>query len=263
MHSTRSHLYDGFVLADRLPSISFQRGIQRKLLDTIPVTSPARVLSIGCGFGGELDQVFEPYFTKQHCESFVAVDISSLSGRCLHGRLAQALGKRFHWYEMDFLEFLASECGHNNKPFDLIQCGFFLHDIEWSEKDNALHAIRRACRSDGWLLLSDIFVCEDHQFHWREYSKEVEALYDRFVSEAVQMHDAGVLSKEEYRDFVGDEAGSGLKQTQRDAVAGQRDFFESIETTISRLKRVGFRVGSITTNSLHQNLSVIIAQVEG
>src|ERR1043165_7769882 len=99
MSQISSHLYAGFCPVGKLPSIGMQREIQRNWVESALDVKSCRALSIGCGFGDELDEVFEPRFAKDRCDRFVAVDISPLTSSCLESRLARVLGNRFRGYE--------------------------------------------------------------------------------------------------------------------------------------------------------------------
>ena len=255
---SESHLFRGFRFAGRLPSIKAQRNIQSHLICELIRDYQIRVfLSIGCAFGDELNEF---HTSCKHLRSLdvVAIDLADVNRELHRQAFARALGQRLLWKQVDLLDIRSLP---RYGIFDIVQCGFVLHDICRPDKEQAYQVLADSVRSGGWLILSDMFpMFSDSQSGIvREYASEVKKLYESFIVEANSARERGILSSDEWTALVGDGHSPGLKSNLHEALNGSRDFFETQSQTERRLVQAGFVIERVIQNPINSRLAVILA----
>lgn len=249
---TRSHLYAGFKFAGKLQSVEMQRRLQAGLVAMVP---SQKLLTVGCGYGEELKQLLGGLKLDDPDVDVTAIDIADVRGSLQSYGYARQLGERFRYGQLDLigLEQL-SEFGN----FDIIQCGFVLHDISWSFKDKAISSLGRAVHAGGYQIISDIFVATGV-----DKRSEATLIYDRFLREADASRRAGTLSDEGWNELVGDGESPGLRRSKREAVAGDRDFFDTLPDMLERAKRCELQVCRVIENPVNDRLAVVLMRWPG
>ncbi len=255
---SESHLFRGFRFAGRLPSIEAQRNIQSSLIsELIRDYQIGLFLSIGCAFGNELNEF---YASCEHFRSLdvVAIDLADVN-RELHSQaFARALGQRLEWEQLDLLDIRSLP---RYGMFDIVQCGFVLHDICPPDKEQAYQVLADSVRLGGWLILSDMFplFSDSPSGIAKEYVSEVKKLYESFIAEANSARERGILSADEWNALVGDGHSPGLKSNLHEALTGSRDFFETQSQTERRLVQAGLVIERVIQNPINSRLAVILA----
>lgn len=258
-----SHLYPGFRHVGILPSIYEQRRIQRAILcDIFPLVGNRDFLSIGCGYGEELDFFLsdEGKQLPKSLDKMIAMDIADVKNAVYSQPMISQLNSNFIYYHHDLLELDKLELAR--KP-SIVQCGFVMEDIEYIYKDLAFELIRETISDNGWFIYSEMFLDnlkrsttsadEDRQ-------RTVAFLYDLFINEAKISLNEGRMSNRQYSELCGDGKIPGLYRTRQDAIDGKRDFFESLEKTLERLRKHNFTVASILDNKHNPFLKIIVAK---
>lgn len=240
-----SHLYEGFRFAGALSSIATQRKMQREIL----ISSGARhLLSIGCGFGEELECLLSNRDEANSAFRVVGTDIAPVEGAVSAQPSVAMLGKRFEFSAINLLD-IDSLSGF--MAFDLVQCGFVLHDIEPGKKDYALDLMARAILPAGLVMVSDIFLTRG------DIRAESQEIYDCFITEASEALDEGRLDHSQHRALTGDGTSSGLIRARLDAVSGKRDHFEKPSSLIDRARKAGLVLQQIWKNPRNERLQVL------
>lgn len=255
-----SHLYIGFRYAGKLASVAEQRRIERSILSAVTTDHRSNVLlSVGCAFGDEINDLLlgEPF--KRRRFDITAIDSSPVGDEIFAQPFVSKPNIRFEWHQSDIFDLpLLNKYG----SFDITQAGFVLHDIDCSNKDIAIRLLAQALRPHGHLILSDIFTDGRQAKRHETLRRQVEHIYDQFLEEADQALRVGDLNEEQWHSLVGDGKNPGLKATRNEAIAGFRDFFESVEETSARLRNAGFTEVQVVTNPINSYLSVLAAQVK-
>lgn len=250
-----SHLFRGFRYAGRLPSIETQRTIQSSLLsELIRNHDIGLFLSVGCAFGNELNEF---YLLSEHFRNLdvVAIDLADVNHEIHSQAFALSLGQRLKWEQLNLLD-VQSLRGYGT--FDVVQCGFVLHDICRPDKEQAYQVLSDSVGLGGWLILSDMFPASPNGTA-KEYLSEVKKLYESFIAEANSARERGILSVDEWNDLVGDGYGPGLQRNLQEALTGSRDFFETQSRTECRLVESGLVIEKVIQNPINSRLAVILA----
>jgi len=245
---SHSHLYQGFRFASVLPSIRAQREIQRKILHILRIKT---LLVLGCAFGDELAQLLEGITYMSSDISVTAIDLASVEDALRAHTFAKVLGPHLKWRSLDLLD--AAQLPEYGE-FDVVQCGFVLHDVPYDDKDRAMAVLSGAIRPGGHLIISDMFISDK-----QDRLTEACNIYDAFLSEASSARNSGLLGAEEYRPLVGDGVQPGLHRSKKEATEGMRDFFDSLESLIDRFRKAGLHICRIEPNPINSSLSVILA----
>jgi SAM-dependent methyltransferase len=210
---------------------------------------PTRVLSVGCGFGDELDHLLANVNVENPSFRVTAVDIVDVGSHVLSQRFAARLGTRLTWRRYDLNS--VWQLGE----FDVVQCGFVLHDVPSSGKLQALESLARAVAPGGYLIISDFFL-----HHMNDIPGQKLAAYNLIIEEAVQALDSGDLNQLELQELLGDGVGPGLLATRAHAVLEERDFFDTVPLLMERASHFGFHLVQIHRNQFHEWLAVLVMQ---
>jgi SAM-dependent methyltransferase len=243
-----------------LASVAEQRRIESSILSGITADHRSNVLlSVGCAFGDELNDLLLGEPLKRRRLDITAIDLSPVGDEIFAQPFVSQPNIHLEWHQLNIFDLpLLNKYG----SFDVAQVGFVLHDIDCSDKEKAFKLLAQALRPYGQLILSDIFSdCRRAERH-DPLRRQVEHIYDRFLEEANQALRVGDLNEEEWLSLVGDGRTPGLKATRKEAIAGSRDFFESVEETSERLGNAGFVEVQVVTNPINSYLSVLSAQVK-
>lgn len=241
-----SHLYPGFRFAGALASVDMQRRLQQDALATLPVR---QLLSVGCGYGDELDVMLDGNVARDDSFRVFGIDLADVADEVRARPNVARLGDRFKFGRLGLLDVESIE-GFGS--FDVVQCGFVLHDIDPEDKELAIDKLARAVRPGGCLLISDIFLSDG------DVPREIESIYDEFIAEA---HDAlrrGQLERDQYEALAGDGACPGLIRSRSDAMRGTRDHFEESSVLIDRARRAGLVLQQVLTNPRSGHLLVMV-----
>lgn len=244
---TASHLYPGFRHASALRSISEQRRIQNEILRSL---RPRRLLSVGCAHGDEIRELLRCIDLLDERFYVSAIDVCDVEDVLWTHSFARDLGERLAWKQLDLLH-AAELPGYGN--FDIVQCGFVLHDVPWGMKNDAFAILLRALRRGGHLLVSEIVAKPD-----RSYAAEVADIYDAFIDEAAACRKAGALDANSWQAFVGDGEPPGLLHSKASALGENRDFFDTQAALIDRAESAGSQVQRIITNTVNERLIVAV-----
>jgi SAM-dependent methyltransferase len=247
-----SHLYEGFRYASALSSIGAQRDIQKRLLREL---QPREILVIGCAHGDELSHIVSDIDIGNSEISVAAIDLSDVREPLYSHEFARLLGSRLQWRQLDLMK--AAELPAYGR-FDVVQCGFVLHDIPWELKDRAMGVLLDALRPGGHLLISEIVAKPDC-----DYRSEIGGIYDVFVDEANEALNSGLLDQDGWRQLVGNEAGPGLLQSKAKALQEGRDYFDTLDTLIGRAEDAGLRTQGVIWNDINDRLAVAVLKREG
>lgn len=257
---SQTHLYRGFRHVGLLPSIMFQRQAQKKSIkESCHQDNKITMLFIGCGYGEELDALLSGHESNAMVSNIIAIDIAPVESYLLDQPFVTQKNLALIWRQLNLFNIHENpEFGH----FDLVQCGFVLHDIEFSNKQSAFDIIGKAVRPGGRVIVSDIYVSESalHQDALDDsYMQEVGCIYDRFLNEVQQVFKAGCLLEEDMNELLGNGQTPGLLKTSKDAMDGKRDFFDSIAQTVARMRQSGLEVDEIICNPHNDKLAVLLA----
>lgn len=242
-----SHLYPGFRYVDRLPLVIAQRNVQRQIIGDLLVNKNIRsILSIGCGYGDELASILPDDIDSLHV---CAIDVADVEKDLRLNGFAKRLNSRLIWCRLDLMD-LTSVPWYGE--FDLIQCGFVLHDVEHGQKNHAVRLLSRAVKLGGHILVSDIFLSGNVKFEF-----QVRNIYDAFLAEANAALKLGTLTPNQWRMLLGDgDQLPGLLCTKEEACVGNRDFFDNDDTWTQRALEVGLSFVRRERNPLNPMLRI-------
>jgi len=241
-----THLYEGFRYVGALPSIATQRQIQASILENI---NRANLLVVGCGFGEEIDQILSHRQTSANILGVTAIDLADVEPYLFEQPNISSLGKKFTFKKHNIFDI--DELDGFGK-YDIVQCGFVLHDFQPDQKEIAIALLASAVRLGGYVMISDIFTSTQ-----QTPSKSAE-IYDNFIREAYTATQMGHMKKSEFEALMGDGECLGLKRTRFEAVNGERDYFEPVNILVERAKRVGLKIVQIIENPQNEHLSICI-----
>lgn len=242
-----SHLYRGFRFAGFLPSVHTQREIQGRLLFDL---RPQRLLVVGCAYGDELAQLLSAIDYQNSSLNVTAIDLAPVEEELRSQDFASVLGSRLQWMRVGLLDTVrVPKYGR----FDIVQCGFVLHDIDYRYKDRAMFVLSKAVRPGGHVIISDIFLSCAIQ-----NELETCSIYDFFLSEADSARRNGRLRENEWRLLVGDGKLPGLLRSKDEALQGTRDFFDTPSELKDRATKAGLEVVRMVTNSVNSRLRVMV-----
>lgn len=241
------YLYHGFQFVGALRSIRSQRQIQAAIIRALRI---GRLLVIGCGYGDELAALLGRLNLQNPSLWVNAVDLAPTGESLKSKNFAKRLGSRFEFATLDLMD-LAGLQGYGQ--FDVAQCGFVLHDIPYPLKEQALKILSRSVRPGGHVIISDIFNSDK-----QSYTSDVANVYNTFLREANCALDEGALQQHEWRSLLGDGTCRGLLLTKAEAVAGFRDYFETLASMVDRAARNDLDVCRVESNPLNPWLNVIV-----
>jgi len=242
-----SHLYPGFRFAGALASVDAQRRLQRDALATLPLQ---HLLSVGCGYGDELELMLGGREGGDDALRVLAVDLADVGHEVGSLPNVARLGERFRFQRLGLLD---AEAINDFGGFDVVQCGFVLHDIEPHDKGRAIATLARAVRPGGYLLVSDIFLSEGGGD-----AREIGSIYDLFIAEARDALDRRRLNRGQYEALIGDSACPGLIRSRCDAMRGTRDHFEKPSALVHRARQAGLVLHRLFTNPRSGRLLVML-----
>ena len=241
-----SHLSPGFRFAGALSSVAVQRVLQGVLLSSYTVES---LLVVGSGFGEEADVLVRHLDEASPPPFLTAIDLANVSHSLREKPNLGCLGARLQFQQTDLLETsLLKKYGE----FDVVQCGFVLHDFPPDAKDAAVTTLAAAVRSGGYVLISDIFLLSPMN------AREVWFLYQGFLQEATAALQLGRLTPESFDALVGDGVRMGLARSLREAIRGERDYFETREALINRALRAGLEIVRVDCNPMNKRMSTLL-----
>lgn len=243
----KSHLYHGFRFAGILDSIQLQRKLQAKMLEYL---RPVRLFVVGCAYGDELAELLSEIDRQATDLTITTIDLAAVEDTLRSHEFAMLLGPRLQWMQRNLMD--ASDIPGYGQ-FDVVQCSFVLHDVDYQQKDQAMRMLSRAVRPGGHLIVSDIFLSGTV-----EDRSEIRSIYDAFLSEADDACRTGQLQNYEWRLLVGDGLIPGLLRARNEAIQGIRDFFETPARLIGRATRAGLRVCQVEPNPLNRRLRVML-----
>jgi SAM-dependent methyltransferase len=243
---TSTHLYPGFRYAGVLTSIHIQREFQRKFLQGLPGT---KLLITGCAYGEEANHIVE---NVSRWTNVSAIDLAHVSAPVRRQPRLSELGSRLHCWQMDLLD-IQTIAGYAH--FDIAQCGFVYHDIRFEEKQRAMCQLARTIRPGGYMILSEIFCHGEHS----GVSDSVR-VYDSFLHEAAAALDKQKLTSTQFSELIGNGETPGLLRSRSEAAEGGRDYFESIDCTITRAHAVGLQIRHVWWNPANSDLAVLVFQ---
>jgi hypothetical protein len=179
-----------------------------------------------------------------------AIDLCDVEEELRAQDIARVLGERLRWNQLNLLD--ARELPEYG-DFDVVQCGFVLHDIPWDLKDRAMMILLEALQPRGHLVISEIAARPD-----RNYVSEMSEIYDAFVAEAITSRESGSLNPDSWQLLVGDGVTPGLLRSKADAIEGGRDFFDTLPRLVERAENAGLRACNIIENGKNDRLAVTV-----
>jgi SAM-dependent methyltransferase len=211
---------------------------------------PKSVLTVGCAYGDELAVLLRGMALSQM--SVTAVDLANTARALYCFGYAQVLCPRFTFQRLDLLRaWHLSGYGR----FDVVQCGFVLHDIPYPMKDHAVAIIAKSVAPGGYAVLSDFFSVRNV-----DIETSLRHIYDGFIFEGKAALGHGRLKSDEWDLLAGDGTQPGLLRCRRQAMAGGRDYVDDLRTFAGRLRQAGLQMCHITLNMASSQLAVILAR---
>lgn len=241
-----SHLYPGFRHAGSLASVAIQREIQGSLLSSLDVS---RILIVGSGFGEEaniLVKYLGDAVMKLHLS---VVDLTDVYRQLCAQPFLRHLISKLRFYHIDLLE---SQKIDGFGKFDIVQCGFVLHDFQPFYKNHAIDVLASSVRVGGYVLISDIFLSAENSV------SDILEIYQGFITEAEDALKDGNLNPDAFAELVGDGKCMGLKRSKREALYRIRDFFETRDSMIGRAKLTGLKLVEICHNPICSYMSMLL-----
>jgi len=255
-----SYLYPGFKHVGYLPSVAFQRTVQRRTIVKLLKEQPCiKMLSIGCGYGEELNHCLMGLEGDGVIVSVMAVDVAAIRRDIFSQSFANQGNIRLSYEQLNLFN-LYEAPGFG--CFDIVQCGFVLHDVESNRKQLAFDIISKAVRPGGQVIISDIFVSDAavQQCCLNVlYTQEVENIYGQFLYETQSAYTAGLLCEKDMNELLGNGQEPGLLRTSKDAISGNRDFFDSVAQTVSRMRYCNLDIDEVIYNPHCHNLAVLVS----
>jgi hypothetical protein len=181
--------------------------------------------------------------------TMTAIDIADVEDEIRLRKFATTLGSRF------ILRRLALHESDRLGAFDVVQCGFVLHDMSPATKDAALATLAKAVSPGGYLIVSDFFLLEI-----RDVPSQKRELYTCVIEEAEHALRVGHLGQAEFQILLGDGRGPGLLATRAEAICEERDFFDTVSLMQERAARFGFQLVQTHHNALNRWLTILVMQ---
>jgi SAM-dependent methyltransferase len=256
-------MYPGFNQINKFPSIIEQRSIQRKYLRNILNSSKdvkIKLLSIGVGDGEELNMILLDSNLVNDIEKIYCIDkVDNYFQPSKLPNLKFILNK-IYFIKQDIKK-LYDNIQENE--FDIIQCGFLMHEIEYEHKDRVINLLNNLLKAKGILICSDIdmdnFVRNDREED-NKRKRNIISLYNKFIAEAKKCLKNKVMTMEEFNLLCGDGRNNGLLFSKNNAINGLDDYYEPLKTITDRINRCGFNCEDIFINSKSRSLFVICAR---
>jgi len=247
--SSKSHLYEGFQFAGELSSVREQRKLQAALVARL---QPGKLLVVGCAYGEELASLLGALDLENSRVSLTAIDLVDTEASLRRFQYAQTLDRRLEFKRLDL--FRSEELADYGR-FDLVQCGFVLHDIPYSLKDRAIGVLAQAVRPGGYVVLSDMFATGS-----TDARVELTHVYNDFLREGELAVCSGDLGLEQWQLLAGDGITPGLIRARAEAKDGARDHIDRFEKCTARVVRCGLIVLDTVINSVNPRLAVILGR---
>lgn len=256
-------MYPGFKFIGKLPSINEQRLIQKKVLENILLSKRIErinFLSVGVGDGEELNFLLTSPILKSSIAKVICIDI---------------LNSYFNPYSLpnvrdmnNKITFVQEDARNLHKhltqaEFDIIQCGFLMHEIKYEDKNNILLQFFNLLKPAGYLVYSDIFTDNYKQENPHEdllRVKNIERLYKFFIEEATECVKNGVMTQTEWDLLYGDGVTEGLIKSMERDMEGLDSYYEPLDKAKSRLIECGYRDIETYGNQKNDYLFVISAK---
>ena len=256
-------MYSGFKLIKKLPSINQQRLIERKVLENILVgkqPKEIRVISIGVGDGEELNFLLASPIVKRVVAEIVCIDI---------------LGDYFHPCSLPKLKdlqhkviFVQGDTRNLHRyfrkaEFDIIQCGFLLHELRYDDKNDVLLQFSDILKPSGYFVCSDIYMdnCKRQDpIEDLQRIRNIERLYNLFIEEATKCVKNRSMTQQEWELLCGNGVKDGLLRSMKRAVGGFDDYYEPLPASILRLGQCGFEKVRTNPNVKNEYLFVLSAR---
>lgn len=235
----------GFKYVGMLEFIIQQRKQQQYYISTTVFDS---VLSVGCGNLSEISIILQDILIDKKEIDLIAVDISSVFNGFYFNNLQTLLSHRFSWHQIDIM---AIDMLNGYGGFDVIQCSFLLHDIQYAEKYFALKKLSEACSPSGHIIISDFFLKDPHNI------EEVTALYDALILECVNARSSGRLKQWQYKLLLGNDKNPGVLSSKSDALAG-KEYYDTIEDFSHRVELCNLTIESIWSNPYNDWAKVLL-----
>lgn len=236
----QSYIYPGYKQVDIFGPIRTQKKIQADIIKSISLKENISALFVGCGYGDEI-QYFSEYLNGQfnNFTEITAIDIDKSLSPLIH---SLPWKQKFPQIDFKFIGtdlLLIADYLSKNTKFDLIQCGFVLHDIPFDEQAKAIKILFSYLKMGGLLLISEIFLNNQRIFNIPMEDSEkkrrriVSGFYDLFIE-----HD--IIQNDNFSDFPQfGELKKGLVDAKKGAINGFRDFYRSnndFEKLLSEIK---------------------------
>jgi len=258
-------MFFGFKYINKLPSMYEQRLLQRSLLEKIVGNQNNKLefLIVGIGDGEELNYLISNQNTSKKINNIYCVD---LLDAYFNPHLLPNINKILK--KIVFLKenVLKIEKYFRNVKFDLIQCGFFMHEIEYKDKDRVLKLLNNLLKIKGFLICSDIDadnIVRNDRVEDNKRKRNISTLYNTFIAEAKECFKNKIMNQEEFNLLCGNGSNNGLLFSKKRAINGLDDYYEPLKTLRNRIDRCGFTCEEISKNSKNRSLFVICARKLG
>jgi len=256
-------MYPGFKFINKLPSINEQRLIQRKFLVHILASKQLKMikfLSAGVGDGEELDFLFASSILKSAIAKVICIDIlNSYFNPYSLSNLSNVLNKTAFIQE----DVRNIQKRFNQGEFDIIQCGFLMHEIKYENKNDVLINFFNLLKPNGYLIYSDIFA-DNHKRQSLDEEllriKSIERIYNSFIKEAIECVKNGAMASDEWNLLCGDGIKEGLLKSMKKAMDGLDDYYEPLDKARFRLRDCGYWDIMTYANKKNDHLFVIGAK---
>jgi len=209
----KSHLYKDYSKISELPTI---QKIIEKQVDIIVNKKPKTILSIGIGYGDELNSMLSKLDEKYSFlfDKIVGIDINSEVGANLNDKFnVEKATKNLVEYSTD-------------DKFDCVQCSFVIHDIKDEEdKLKAFQKFSELLKDNGTLLISEMLINNQIESDYNKDLKrknQIDKLYINVMEEVHTLIESKVNKKEklEYKNLI-----NKLLEIKEDARQVKRDYF--------------------------------------
>jgi hypothetical protein len=235
----------GFKYVGMLESIVNQRNQQQYILNCI---RSENILSVGCGNLREIYELLRCKLIAYNQLRLATIDTAPVFNGNTFKKLQSLLSQRFKWYQMDMMSI---DVIYDYGNYDVTQCGFLLHDIQYNLKNSAINLLSEACKPGGYVIVSDFFLKNPRDID------EVTALYDTLILECVNARNSGRLKQWQYNLLLGNEKNPGLLSSKSDALAG-KEYYDTIEDFSHRAELCNLTIESIWSNPYNDWAKVLL-----
>lgn len=248
-------MYKGFEISSLLPSIIYQRQIQQDYMNMICNKNYNNFIQLGGGDGQEFNYIFQSEKCQKNVKNKYILDKDLSFFKSNLSRKNNIIFIGNDYFNINHQKF--------TNYFDIIQMGFFFHDINYLQKLMFFKTMKNWINSNGKIILSDIFIIKKNG---GEKTKEknrlncVNGIFNLFINEVKDLKRKNEITENELNMFLGDNKSYGQLYNFKLAKEGKILYTYELSHMLCLLKEIGFNNINIFHNKYSKYLKVLTAE---